>query len=84
MWLTMRTCKEIAALVVAREDRSLAMGERLELRAHMWICKACPGFEQQILTMRNALRQWRNYTGDNPAADIASKPAARPADNSVK
>lgn len=60
-----RTCKEIAALVVAREDRALLLGERLEVRAHMWICKACPDFENQILTMRNALRQWRNYAGND-------------------
>ncbi len=59
-----RSCKEVAALVVAREDRSLRLGESLELRAHMLICKACPGFEKQILTMRNAMRQWRNYTDD--------------------
>jgi Putative zinc-finger len=81
---TMRSCKEIAALVVAREDRTLSMGERLELRAHMWICKACPGFEQQILTMRNALRQWRNYTGDGDAAESASKGAVPPADKAAK
>jgi hypothetical protein len=80
----MRSCKEIAALVVAREDRTLSMGERLELRAHMWICKACPGFEQQMLTMRNALRQWRNYTGDGDAAEVISKPAAPPADKAAK
>jgi hypothetical protein len=59
-----RTCKEVAALVVAREDRALSMTERVQLRTHMWICKACPGFENQILTMRNAMRQWRNYNGD--------------------
>jgi Putative zinc-finger len=80
----MRSCKEIAALVVAREDRHLSIGERLELRAHMWICKACPSFERQILTMRNAMRQWRNYSGDvggaaaplsatDPSVDKAAK-----------
>lgn len=73
-----RSCKEVAALVVAREDRSLNMSEKLALRTHMWICEACPGFEGQILTMRNAMRQWRNYTGDAeetsaPASDKASK-----------
>ncbi len=58
-----RTCKEIAALVVAREDRALSLPERAQVRTHMWICKACPDFENQILTMRNALRQWRSYAG---------------------
>jgi Putative zinc-finger len=56
----MKTCKEIAALLVAREDRPLGWGERLALRFHMIICHACPKFEQQILTMRNAMKQWRN------------------------
>jgi hypothetical protein len=41
----------------------------------MLICQACPHFEQQILTMRSALRQWRNYAGDDTAAlpDKASR-----------
>jgi hypothetical protein len=64
MLLKKPTCKEVSALVVAREDRSLSMIERIQLRTHMWICKACPGFERQILTMRNAMRQWRNYADD--------------------
>ena len=57
-----RTCKEVSALLIAREDRALPAMERLALRMHMAICAACPKFERQMLTMRNALRQWRNYT----------------------
>ncbi len=56
-----RTCKEVAALVIAREDRQLSLGDRLALRLHMGICAACPKFERQVLAMRNALSQWRNY-----------------------
>lgn len=67
MWFKKRTCKEVAALVVAREDRVLSLAERAHLRTHMWICKACPVFENQILTLRNAMRQWRHYTGDTDA-----------------
>jgi hypothetical protein len=61
------SCKEVAALVVAREDRALKVSEKIALRTHMQICKTCPHFEQQILTMRSALRQWRNYAGDDSA-----------------
>ncbi len=71
-----RTCKEVASLVVAREDRNLNVTEELALRTHMLICKACPGFERQVLTMRNAMRQWRNYAGD---VEANSAPAAAPA-----
>ena len=57
-----RTCKEAAALMVAREDRQLAWPDRVALRLHLAVCDACPRFERQMLTMRNALHQWRNYT----------------------
>ncbi len=77
-----RSCKEVAALVVAREDRDLNVSEKLALRTHMLICKACPDFEKQILTMRNAMRQWRNYAGDaspsaQPSASSATDKPAR-------
>ncbi|WP_066255300.1 zf-HC2 domain-containing protein [Hydrogenophaga flava] len=59
-----RTCKEATALIVAREDRPLPWGDRVGLRLHLAMCKACPGFERQMLTMRNAMKQWRGYTED--------------------
>ena len=58
-----RTCREVAAILVAREDRTLGLADRLALRLHMAICDACPRFERQMLTMRNGLKQWRNYAG---------------------
>jgi hypothetical protein len=57
-----RTCKEVSALLVAREDRALPTVERVALRLHLAACTACPKFERQLLTMRNAFRRWRNYT----------------------
>jgi len=60
-WLR-RTCKEAAALLIAQEDRRLGHADRLALRLHLMACDACPRFERQLLTMRNSLKQWRNYT----------------------
>ena len=62
--MLMRTSKEDAALLVAREDRPLPAIERVALRLHLAICKACPVFERQLLTMRNALGRWRHYTDE--------------------
>ena len=59
-----RTCKEVAALLVAREDRPLPAAERVALRLHLAACRACPKFERQMLIMRNAMQRWRNYGGD--------------------
>ena len=59
-----RTCKEVSALLVAREDRALPLAERVALRLHLAMCEACPRFERQLLTMRNAMKQWRGYAND--------------------
>lgn len=64
----MRSCKEVTALVIAREDRELPLAEQLALRMHMAICKACPTFERQVLTMRNAMKQWRHYSDDDASS----------------
>jgi len=34
----MRTCKEVSALVVAREDRDLGALDQMALRMHMAMC----------------------------------------------
>lgn len=56
-----RTCKQAAALLVAREDRRIPLSDTVALRLHLLACAACPRFERQLMTMRNAMRQWRNY-----------------------
>jgi hypothetical protein len=57
-----RTCRDVAALLVAREDRRLGLADRIALRLHLVACEACPKFERQLLTMRNSMRLWRGYT----------------------
>jgi hypothetical protein len=64
-----RTCREVAAILVAREDRDLGLADRLALRMHMVICEACPKFERQMLTLRNSMQQWRNYTVGEDSSD---------------
>lgn len=59
-----RTCKQVAALLIAREDRALPVFDRIALRLHLAACQACPVFERQILTVRSAMRQWRHYVED--------------------
>jgi Putative zinc-finger len=59
-----RTCRQVTALLVAREDRQLTIADRIALRFHIVICEDCPKFERQMLTLRNGMRQWRNYSHD--------------------
>lgn len=60
-----RTCKETAALLITREDRALSFGERVSVRLHLAACNTCPVFEQQILSMRQALARWRKDDTEN-------------------
>lgn len=55
-----RNCKEVAALLLAREDRELGLEEKLALRLHLAACDACPLFAKQVLTLRSAFTQWRH------------------------
>lgn len=57
-----RTCKEAAALMVAREDRKLPLADQWALRVHLVVCKTCPRFERQMLLLRNSMKQWRHYS----------------------
>jgi len=62
--LLRRTCREAAALLIAREDRALSLPDRVALKLHLMACEACPKFENQVLTMRAAMKRWRHYSGD--------------------
>ena len=60
------TCKQASALLIAREDRDLALADRVALKLHLLACEACPKFASQIAVLRAAMRQWR-HPGDAAA-----------------
>lgn len=62
--LLRRSCKEAASLLVAREDRALSLADTVALRLHLLACNACPQFENHLLTVRRAMAQWRQDTGE--------------------
>jgi len=55
------TCREVTALVSAREDRDLSLGERAVLRFHAFICSRCQRWEEQVKFMRQSMQAWKNY-----------------------
>ncbi len=68
MTLLRRTCREAAALLIAREDRALSIPDHVALKLHLMACEACPKFENQVLTMRAAMARWRRNAGSDPDA----------------
>jgi hypothetical protein len=63
MKFPMPSCRDVAGIILAREDRHLSFGERLTLHMHLAVCKACPGFERRVLFMRGAMARWREHPG---------------------
>ena len=56
-----RTCREVTQLALRAEDEPLPFGDRLAVRLHLPICKACTRFQAQLALMRRATDQWRRY-----------------------
>lgn len=54
-------CREATALVLQGQDRRLSPAERLVLRLHLLMCKACTRFVGQVGLMRSAMGPWRAY-----------------------
>lgn len=52
----MATCKEVHRLVSEGLDRDLSVIERLRMRLHLKICRACSNFSGQMALLRRAMR----------------------------
>ena len=57
----------------------LSLPDHIALKLHLLACKACPKFENQLLTTRAAMRRWRNYTSDaeRAAAENSAGPSPK-------
>jgi hypothetical protein len=62
-------CRQATALLIAQEDRQIDMSDKVALRLHVYACKTCPNFEQQLLIMRKSLKLWRNYSTEITETD---------------
>jgi hypothetical protein len=59
----MLKCKDAAFLLSQAQDRELSLGERVNLRFHLFICDKCTNFSRQLQLMRKANRR---YSDQNP------------------
>lgn len=50
------TCREVHRLVSEGMDRDLTLVERTRMRLHLMVCGACTRFNQQMDTLRRAMR----------------------------
>ena len=53
----MISCKKATELVCQSLDRPLSLGERIQLRFHLWMCRGCKGFEEQSKRLDELIEQ---------------------------
>jgi hypothetical protein len=73
----MLTCKQTSQLLSQSLDRPLTGGERFRLRFHLLLCKLCKRFGQQIVGLRNAIRQQVKLTEQNEEIKLSKDAVTR-------
>lgn len=73
----MLSCKEASTLVSQSFDRSLSLRERLGVRLHLLICKACPTFHRQMELIHQSGKQYLARHGDLSESEAELSPEAR-------
>lgn len=58
----MLNCQQTSQLVSQSLDRRLTWQERFSLRMHLWMCKYCKRFQQQVIALRAALSRQLTQT----------------------
>lgn len=56
----MRSCKQVSFLVSESQDRKLSLRERLSVKVHLQMCKACQQMARQIKLLRATSRQCKS------------------------
>ncbi|NQT41673.1 MAG: zf-HC2 domain-containing protein [Planctomycetes bacterium] len=67
----MLRCRDISKLVSESMERQLPLGQRLQVRMHLMLCRLCAGFARQTRLLRRAAKQ----DSERTAVDI-TKPEA--------
>jgi len=54
----MLSCEEATELCSEEMERPLRLRERMALGAHLWMCKGCPNYRDQMKALRDAARAY--------------------------
>ena len=80
----MLTCKQASQFISQSLDRPLTLRERLALKLHLFICKYCKRFSQQLASMRVALETMTNTTENDNRIEMPEESKRRIAENVKK
>ncbi len=73
----MLTCKQASQIISQSLDRKLSWNERFALHLHLFICKYCLRFSQQLHTLRVSLRRISENVENDTNITMPSETKAR-------
>ena len=76
----MLSCKQASQLISQSLDRPLTMRERVALKLHLFVCKYCKRFSQQVQTLRVAIKIMVSSIESNNNIEMSSAAKKRIAD----
>ena len=71
------SCKEASRLQSEALDHELPFLQKLGLRFHLFACKWCRRYGQQISLLRTVCRRCDDHAGDSPAQKLSPKARER-------
>jgi hypothetical protein len=63
MDIKMITCEEAAKLISESMDHTPPFFERMNLKMHLLMCKACPTYMRQLHLIREFVKNWASNAG---------------------
>lgn len=67
----MMNCKQATRLLSDQLERPLGRGEKLSLRFHLMMCRACRNFGGQMGLLRSLSRDYAKTTGKTDKAETS-------------
>jgi len=73
----MLSCKAVSRLASDALDRSLPLAQRMAMRLHLMMCRACDRYSRQIRSLRELLRRYPEQLEPDPAEERRLSLAAK-------
>ncbi|QSX33293.1 zf-HC2 domain-containing protein [Shewanella avicenniae] len=58
------TCKKATQLLSEQLERPLGFGEKVSLKCHLFVCRGCTNFGEQMTVLRKISREYSHKQGD--------------------
>jgi len=73
----MLTCKQASELISQSLDKPVTWSERLNLKFHLFICKYCARFYQQMHTIKTAVNKLRSQIEQDESITLSDEAKAK-------